>query len=78
MDALIEPRDPLFLALLKAGKICRYPDCQLQAGHDVKWVIVRDQHGNRVKDKNGKDKKIAEVNQATHCWYHGHRKAQGR
>ena len=39
----------------------------LLSGHVVKWYTV--------KDKDGQKHKIAEVNQARFCWYHGTRVA---
>ena len=60
--------DRLAKAKIRAGKICKFPDCQLQAGHVVKWKTV--------KDENGKKHRIAEINQARFCWYHGNRATQ--
>jgi len=59
----VKTGNPLYKALLKAGKICRFPECQLQAGHIVRWFTE--------KDKDGNEQKRAEVGQAKFCWYHG-------
>ena len=67
MELPITEGESLYLALLKAGKICRYPNCELQAGHEVKWRTVEDFKGN--------EREVSEINQTRFCWYHG-RKAQ--